>query len=259
MQDVPSVVPVWVRLPHLPLHCWYLKSLEFIGNTLGKYIDRADRKEQYSCATICVEFDLEVGLPKSIQLKVADWSYIQELDYEQLPFKCKYCHGYGHFTRHCKKKVEEEVEILKGDQWTQVQKATLSKYNNRSKWKGTSKVSGTPSVGNALGEGNSALPIPEASKNPFEILSNPPEILDPMFEELEQQILSLTTGNNNVEILFDLPTRAFSSPSYADIIKNKPSEIFISLEDKSFERPSKRAGRKSHKEAREEEVERQKM
>ena len=26
-QDVPSAVPVWVRLPHLPLHCWNQKSL----------------------------------------------------------------------------------------------------------------------------------------------------------------------------------------------------------------------------------------
>ena len=60
-----------------------------------------------------MEFDLEVGLPESIQLKVAYWSYIQELDYEQLPFKCRYFHGYGHFARHYKTKAEEEVEILK--------------------------------------------------------------------------------------------------------------------------------------------------
>jgi hypothetical protein len=40
-QDVPFVVPVWVRLPHLPLHCWNQKSLHIIGNALGKYIDQA--------------------------------------------------------------------------------------------------------------------------------------------------------------------------------------------------------------------------
>lgn len=38
-QDVPTVVPVWVRLPHLPLHCWNQRSLQYIGNALGKYID----------------------------------------------------------------------------------------------------------------------------------------------------------------------------------------------------------------------------
>jgi hypothetical protein len=80
-----------------------------------------------------------------------------------------------------------------------------------------------------------------------------------MIEELEQQILSPTTGINNVEIISGLPTGTSSSPSYADIIKNKPLEISRSSEDESLERPSKRAGRKSYKEAREEEVERQKM
>ena len=87
MQDVPSVVPVWVRLPHLPLHCWNSASLEAIGNKLGKYIDRAEPKDQFSCARICVEVELEIGLPEEINLTVVEWSYTQELDYEQIPFK----------------------------------------------------------------------------------------------------------------------------------------------------------------------------
>ena len=62
-KDVPSVVPVWVRLLHLPLHCWNSGSLEAIGNTLGKYIDRDDHRDQYTCARICVEVDLEVVTP----------------------------------------------------------------------------------------------------------------------------------------------------------------------------------------------------
>ena len=53
-QDVPSVVPVWVMLPHLPLHCWNLESLEAIGNTLGKYIERAERREKiYLYSNLC--------------------------------------------------------------------------------------------------------------------------------------------------------------------------------------------------------------
>jgi hypothetical protein len=65
-QDVSSKILVWVRLPHLPLPCSNLKSLESIGNTLVKYIDQEKRKDQYSCARICVEVDLEVGLPEAI-------------------------------------------------------------------------------------------------------------------------------------------------------------------------------------------------
>ena len=104
-QDIPPVVQVWVRLPHLPLHCWNADSLESIGNKLGKYIDRAESKDQYACARICVEVDLETGLPEAINLTVVDWWHVQELEYEQLPFKCRHCHGYGHFTKNCKKKV----------------------------------------------------------------------------------------------------------------------------------------------------------
>ena len=75
--------------------------------------------------------DLEVGLPEAINLKVADWSHVQELDYEKLPFKCRFCHGYGHFARSCKKNVEDEAIKEKGDQWTQVQKNTSTKKETK--------------------------------------------------------------------------------------------------------------------------------
>ena len=130
-QDVPFVVPVWVRLPHFPLHCWNQKSLQIIGNALGKYIDQAVRKDQYSCARICVEVDLEEGLPEAIKLTVAGWAHVQELDYEQLPFKCRHCHGHGHFAKHCKKKAEEKLDKQNRDQWTLVQKSTHPKKGAR--------------------------------------------------------------------------------------------------------------------------------
>ena len=82
-QDFPLVVLVWVSLLHLALHCWNSGSLEAIGNTLRKYIDRAGRRDQYTCAIICVEVDLEVEIPEAINLTVADWSHVQELDYDQ--------------------------------------------------------------------------------------------------------------------------------------------------------------------------------
>jgi hypothetical protein len=117
------------------------------------------------------------------------------------------------------------VENLKGNQWTQVQKVAPSKFNSRSKGKGSSKGLDAPTAGNALGEGSSALPIPESSKNPFEILSIPPEISEPMIEELEQQTLSPTIRKNNGKIHPDPLIGASSSPSYADIIKKKPPDL----------------------------------
>jgi hypothetical protein len=106
--EIPKDVPVWVRLPNLPIHCWNPASLQAIGNGLGHYIDKADPKDQYSCARICVEVDLEVGLPEAVNLKVGEWQHLQKLDYEQLPFKCRGCHDYGHFQRNCPKALQEK-------------------------------------------------------------------------------------------------------------------------------------------------------
>ena len=62
--DIPSAILVWVQLSHLPFHFWGDEVLKSIGDTLGKFIDRDERKSSmYSCARICVEVDLEKGVP----------------------------------------------------------------------------------------------------------------------------------------------------------------------------------------------------
>ena len=101
--DLPKEVPVWVRLPNLPMHCWDSDTLKRIGNGIGHFIDKADNKGQYSCARICVEVDLEAGLPEAVKLTVGSWTHYQKLDYEHLPFKCRNCQEHGHFQRYCPK------------------------------------------------------------------------------------------------------------------------------------------------------------
>jgi hypothetical protein len=127
--DVPKEVPVWVRLPNLPIHCWNTPALEKIGNTLGRFIDKADHKGQYSCARICVEVDLEVGLPEAIKLSLGSWSHFQKLDYEQLPFKCRLCLEYGHFQRNCPKGQPEE----EGEGWQRVKRGKANPKPNEKK------------------------------------------------------------------------------------------------------------------------------
>ena len=70
--DIPKVVLVWVYLPNLSIHCWIPSSLQTVSNGIGKYIDKANPKDQYSCARISVEVVLEVGLPEAIKLTVGD-------------------------------------------------------------------------------------------------------------------------------------------------------------------------------------------
>jgi hypothetical protein len=111
-----TAAPVWVRLPHLPLHLWGTRSLEDIGNKLGRFLDSAEPKgDQFTCARICVEVNLEKGLPEAIKLSLGEWCHIQELDYEQIPFKCLRCHAYGHFARSCPKAPEEQGPVKEDD------------------------------------------------------------------------------------------------------------------------------------------------
>ena len=115
--DVPKAISVWVRLPNLPIHCWTPSSLQTIGNRLGKYIDKENPKDQYSCACIYVEVDLEAGLPEVMKLMVGDWQHFQKLDYEQLPFKYRHCHEYGHFQKNCPKIPHSQQEKDPEEGW----------------------------------------------------------------------------------------------------------------------------------------------
>jgi hypothetical protein len=69
---------VWVRLLHLHLIFFDESSLKDIGNELDKFIDQAKLKGNfYSCVRICVEVDLERGLPKALQINLDRWSHHQ--------------------------------------------------------------------------------------------------------------------------------------------------------------------------------------
>jgi Pyruvate/2-oxoacid:ferredoxin oxidoreductase delta subunit len=62
----------------------------------------------FSYVRLCVKVDLEKGLLEAIQLTMDNWKNIQPVNYEQLPFKCKQCHEYGHFTKYCPENIPPE-------------------------------------------------------------------------------------------------------------------------------------------------------
>ena len=50
-----TAAPVWVRIPHLPLHLWGKISLADIGNKLGRFLDSAETKRGsvHLCPHMC--------------------------------------------------------------------------------------------------------------------------------------------------------------------------------------------------------------
>jgi hypothetical protein len=167
------------------------------------------------------------------------------LDYEQLPFKCKYCHGHGHFAKHCKKKADDQTDKPIEEQWTVVQK-------NGHQKKGTGKRHATGGLGSTKStqEKDAATKEPEIPQNNTAGVTkeNQAHTEDPPINEEEG-------APKQVEASQGTPP----NPSYAEITKKKHVDSAGSSEDETFERSSKRAGRKSRKELREEEAERLKV
>ena len=98
--------------------------MNFIGNTLGTYTDKAQPKNgMISYAQIFIKVYLEKGLLEMVQFVLDDWNHIQVVDYEQLLFKCKKGHEYGIFSKNCARNVKvEKGNQEKEDQWNQVKR-----------------------------------------------------------------------------------------------------------------------------------------
>jgi len=53
-----------------------------MGNSLGQYIDGAKPKENiFSCVRICIELDMEKGIPEVVLITLDNWHHVQQLDY----------------------------------------------------------------------------------------------------------------------------------------------------------------------------------
>jgi hypothetical protein len=105
-------VPVWIRLYSLPLDYWLLTTFEAIGNKLGKFVKASDAtlKGKYtSFARIYIEMDVSGALPEAICLEFRDEEWIQNIDYEQIMFRCRRCHEHENIFRECplNKKTEQ--------------------------------------------------------------------------------------------------------------------------------------------------------
>ena len=88
----------------LPWEYWHNEILEELGNCLGTFIKISKQTKTqcytaYSC--ICIYMDLSQALSKAIKMIWEDEDWVQNLDYEQVPFQCRLCHEYGHLFWEC--------------------------------------------------------------------------------------------------------------------------------------------------------------
>lgn len=96
--------PIWVRFPNLPLHLWHDSLLEEGGDALGDFLmvdDESSGILHSTYARILVEINVSKGLPAEVLLKSSKGSWVQSLDYEGIPFRCRRCFNTGHSAAHC--------------------------------------------------------------------------------------------------------------------------------------------------------------
>ena len=110
-EEIPSVAPVWVRLFGLPIEFWNPSVFSSIGNSLGTFMMTADCTQNFEhiiYARICVLMDFDKPLPKKITLQFGEDTWEQVVDYENIPFRCRICHEYGHLASACPNKIPEQ-------------------------------------------------------------------------------------------------------------------------------------------------------
>lgn len=87
--EVLRIIPIWIKLPNLPLNCWTSDSLSRIGSLLGVPIcadECTTRQPRISFARLLIEMDVTKELPKSIAIQDPTGTIItQEVVYDWLP------------------------------------------------------------------------------------------------------------------------------------------------------------------------------
>jgi len=104
-------VPVWIKLPNLPLRCWSLQSLSKIASMVGKPLQSdmlTSSMARLSYARILIEIDLRKPLRDHIAVSLPNGVLIdQQVIYETLPKFCSHCHVMGHLEASCSKVSRE--------------------------------------------------------------------------------------------------------------------------------------------------------
>ncbi|PKA58227.1 Uncharacterized protein AXF42_Ash012950 [Apostasia shenzhenica] len=97
-------IPVWIRLPGLPIEYWGPKTLVMIASHAGFPImmdEFTATRERGLFARICVKMDLQKPLSAGTWIHGSDGRFFQRFEYEGLSDLCFSCGLLGHPTSNC--------------------------------------------------------------------------------------------------------------------------------------------------------------
>jgi hypothetical protein len=92
-KDLLRTLPIWVKLPQLPLHLWGVKSLSKIGSAIGNPLvtdECTAHKLRVSYARLLIEMDVTQALPQDITIRDSKVNKLKQLiEYEWKPLFCE--------------------------------------------------------------------------------------------------------------------------------------------------------------------------
>ncbi|KAH0712497.1 hypothetical protein KY289_008456 [Solanum tuberosum] len=116
-EEILTTIPLWVKLPNLPLNCWNSVVLSKIAGSLGNplYADECtSQTSRISFARILVEVDVTRPLAKVIKIKYPKGRIVeQKVWYEWKPMFCQKCLQVGHS---CVDKPTATIQVQKKGQ-----------------------------------------------------------------------------------------------------------------------------------------------
>ncbi|XP_051134309.1 uncharacterized protein LOC127253665 [Andrographis paniculata] len=110
----PSVVPVWVTFPKLPLHMYHRDMLFVVTSRLGTPLTvdaPMARRDRCSHARVCIELDVSQPLVDRFLIDLGDARVEQRVIYERLPRYCTSCRTLGHAVVDCRRSGPSRVAM----------------------------------------------------------------------------------------------------------------------------------------------------
>ncbi|KAF8378861.1 hypothetical protein HHK36_030210 [Tetracentron sinense] len=113
----PSLVPIWVNFPNLPLHRFNESALTSIGNIIGKVLKMDGPTKTWtrpSAARVCIEVDLLKKNPDRFWLGIGNKGRWQDIVYEKSTLFCTRCKKISHEFETCKsgKNIRNKQKVM---------------------------------------------------------------------------------------------------------------------------------------------------
>lgn len=119
-EEILRVIPVWVRLPNLPLYCWGEETLSRIVSAVGVPIlaDECTSKQwKISFARVLVEIDITKEFVKEVRVRDnTGREFNQMIIPEWRPYFCPKCNKIGHECKPTKEASQSQQPPLGNDE-----------------------------------------------------------------------------------------------------------------------------------------------